>query len=156
MSTTSAGILLFRLKPHLQVLLAHPGGPFWHNKDEGAWTIPKGEVKEGEDSLEAAKREVAEELGFVPDGEFIELGSITQKGGKTVYGWAVEYQIPDDFIFSPNEFEMEWPPNSGKLASFPEIDRIEYFGPFEARKKINPAQIAFISRLIDKYSRKEE
>jgi len=151
-ANVSAGILLFIRKPHLQVLLAHPGGPYWWDKDEGAWSIPKGEVEKNEPLLDAAKREFNEELGFVPEGNFIELGSITQKGGKQVHSWAVEYQIPDDFIFAPNEFQVEWPPNSGKVETFPEIDRIEYFGPFEARKKINPAQREFISRLITKCS----
>lgn len=149
MADVSAGILLFRRKPNLQVLLAHPGGPYWWDKDKGAWTIPKGEIEDDEkDPLDAAKREFEEEIGFVPEGEYVELGSITQKGGKKVYGWAVEYQIPDDFLFAPNKFEIEWPPNSGKKEQFPEIDRIEYFGPFEAREKINPAQREFISRLI--------
>lgn len=155
MSKTSAGIMLFRRRPHLQVLLAHPGGPYWQSKDEGAWSIPKGEVEEDEDLSDAAKREFREELGFTPEGDFIELGSVTQKGGKTVYAWAVEYQIPDDFIFSPNYFEMEWPPDSGKKESFPEIDQIEYFSPFEAKKKINPAQSEFISRLINSLSNEE-
>lgn len=155
MSATSAGILLYRKKPHLQLLLAHPGGPYWQNKDEGAWSIPKGEVEAGEDPVDAAKREFGEELGFIPEGDFRDLGKVKQKGGKTVYCWAVEYQIPDDFIFNPNEFEMEWPPDSGKKESFPEIDRIEYFGPFEAKKKINPAQAVFINRLIDSCSRQE-
>jgi len=155
MSKNSAGILLFTRKPHLQLLLAHPGGPYWWNKDEEAWSIPKGEIKGDEDPLEAAKREFNEEIGFTPEGEFIDLGSIKQKGGKVVHAWALEYQIPDDFVFSPGQFEMEWPPNSGQKESFPEIDRIEYFGPFEARKKINPAQKEFISRLIDKYTRQE-
>ncbi len=155
MSKTSAGIMLFLRKPHLQVLLAHPGGPFWWNKDEGAWFIPKGEVEEDEELPDAAKREFEEELGFIPEGDFIELGSITQQGGKTVYAWAVEYQIPDDFIFNPNYFEMEWPPDSGKKDTFPEIDRIEYFPLFEAKKKINPAQEEFIRRLINQISNKE-
>lgn len=105
--------------------------------------------------MDAAKREFGEELGFIPEGDFRDLGKVKQKGGKTVYCWAVEYQIPDDFIFNPNEFEMEWPPDSGKKESFPEIDRIEYFGPFEAKKKINPAQAVFINRLIDSCSRQE-
>jgi predicted NUDIX family NTP pyrophosphohydrolase len=152
----SAGILLFQRKPHLQLLLAHPGGPYWWDKDEGAWSIPKGEVEEGEDLLGAAKREFEEELGFLPEGNYIELGSITQKGGKTVHAWAVEYQIPDDFIFDPGEFEMEWPPHSGETETFPEIDRIEYFGPFEARRRINPAQREFINRLIDYCSRNQD
>ena len=155
MAKTSAGILLFLRKPHLQVLLAHPGGPFWWNKDEGAWSIPKGEIEEDEEMLDAAKREFEEELGFIPDGKYIELGSVKQKGGKTVYAWAIEYQIPDDFIFDPNYFEMEWPPESGKKDEFPEIDRIEYFPLFEAKKKINPAQSEFINRLIDFCSRQE-
>jgi len=152
LSKISAGILLFRRKPHLQLLLAHPGGLYWWDKDEGAWSIPKGEIEQNEELLDAAKREFEEEIGFIPEGDFIELGSITQKGGKTVYCWGVEYQIPDDFIFDPGLFEMEWPPNSGETEEFPEIDRIEYFGPFEARKKINPAQREFISRLINKCS----
>lgn len=150
MPETSAGILLFRRKPSLQVLLAHPGGPFWQNKDEGAWSIPKGEVESDEDLLAAAKREFEEELGFIPEGDYIKLGSVKQKGGKKVHAWAVEYGIPDDFIFESNLFEIEWPPGSGNKESFPEIDRIEYFNPFEARKKINPAQAEFISRLINK------
>lgn len=153
MPDRSAGILIFRRKPHLQLLLAHPGGPYWWDKDEGAWSIPKGEIGNNEDLLDAAKREFQEEIGFIPEGDFIELGSVKQKGGKTVYCWAVEHQIPDDFVFDPGLFEMEWPPNSGETEEFPEIDRIEYFGPFEARQKINPAQRKFISRLIDKCSR---
>lgn len=155
MAKTSAGILIFRRKPNLQLLLAHPGGPYWINKDEGAWSIPKGEIEEGEELLSAAKRELKEELGFIPDGKYIELGSIKQKGGKTVHGWAVEYVIPDDYIFESNWFEIEWPPKSGKTEWFPEIDRIEYFTPFEAKKKINPAQAEFIIRLIDICSREE-
>lgn len=147
--------MLFRRKPNLQVLLAHPGGPYWQNKDEGAWTIPKGEADEDEELMDTAKREFYEELGFIPDGEYIELGSVKQKGGKVVHAWGVEYAIPDDYIFESNWFEMEWPPDSGKKELFPEIDRIEYFNPFEARKKINPAQIDFISRLIDRCSNQE-
>lgn len=148
MANTSAGILLYRRKPSLQVLLAHPGGPYWQNKDDEAWTIPKGEIEEGEEPKRAAKREFAEELGFLPDGELLDLGKIKQKGGKEVWAWAVEHDIPEDFIFRSNTFEMEWPPDSGNKETFFEIDRIEYFGPFEARTKINPAQIPFISRLI--------
>lgn len=147
--------MLFRRKPNLQVLLAHPGGPYWQNKDEGAWTIPKGEADEDEELMDTAKREFYEELGFIPDGEYIELGSVKQKGGKVVHAWGVEYAIPDDYIFESNWFEMEWPPDSGKKELFPEIDRIEYFNPFEARKKINPAQIDFISRLIVRCSNQE-
>lgn len=152
MPKTSAGILVYRKKPNLQVLIAHPGGPYWQNKDQDAWSIPKGEIKEDEDPLGAAKREFSEEIGFVPEGNYLDLGTVKQTGGKIVYAWAVEYQIPDDFIFEPDFFEMEWPPDSGKKKEFPEIDRIEYFGPFEAKKKINPAQEAFISRLLQKIS----
>lgn len=152
MPHTSAGILIYCKKPHLQVLLAHPGGPYWTNKDEGAWTIPKGEPEEDEELLDAARRECLEETGLLPEKELLELGSMKQKGGKTVYAWGWEYCIPDDFVFAPGYFEMEWPPNSGKRESFPEIDRIEYFGPFEAKKKINPAQAEFINRLINKCS----
>lgn len=148
MAKESAGILVFRRKPNFQVLLGHPGGPYWKNKEEGAWSIPKGEIEAQEDPIETAKREFEEEIGFLPDGDYIELGSIKQKGGKVVHAWGVEYQIPDDFIFTPDYFEMEWPPNSGKTEQFPEIDRIEYFPPFEANKKINPAQREFISRLM--------
>ncbi|MBN2731358.1 MAG: NUDIX domain-containing protein [Balneolaceae bacterium] len=155
MANVSAGILLFRRKPHLQVLLGHPGGPYWQNKDEGAWSIPKGEVKNDEALIDTAKREFEEELGFIPEGDYVELGSIKQKGGKTVHAWAVEYQIPDDFIFTPQYFEMEWPPSSGQTETFPEIDQIEYFAVFEAKKKINPAQQTFINRLIDQCSAKE-
>jgi len=150
---TSAGILLFRRKPKLELLLAHPGGPYWWDKDEGAWSIPKGEIEGDDNLLVAAKRELEEELGLAPEGNFIELGTVTQNGDKTIHCWAVEYQIPDDFIFAPGEFEMEWPPDSGETEFFPEIDRIEYFGPFEAREKINPAQREFISRLINHCSR---
>ena len=152
---TSAGILLFQRKPHLQVLLGHPGGPYWQNKDEGAWSIPKGEVEGDETLQEAARREFNEELGFIPKGDYLELGSVKQKGGKTVHAWAVEYMIPDDFIFAPGHFEMEWPPGSGQMQFFPEVDKIEYFGIFEAKKKINPAQRVFINRLIDLCSRTE-
>ncbi|MDZ7681228.1 MAG: NUDIX domain-containing protein [Fodinibius sp.] len=105
--STSAGILLFRRKPKLELLLAHPGGPYWWDKDEGAWSIPKGEIKEDENQLAAAKREFEEEIGLIPNGVYINLGAVDQKGGKTVYCWAIEYQIPDDFIFAPGEFEME-------------------------------------------------
>ena len=152
MAKVSAGLILFRRKPNFQVLLGHPGGPYWQNKDEGAWSIPKGIIKEGEPPIEAARREFEEEIGFIPEGNYIELGTIKQKGGKTVYAWGVEHQISDDFEFLPDFFEMEWPPDSGQMQEFPEIDRIEYFPPFEANRKINPAQRAFISRLITKCS----
>ena len=147
MSKTSAGILIFKKDPDLQVLLAHPGGPYWKNKDDGAWSIPKGLIEEDEDHQQAAVREFEEETGYLPKGTFIPLGSIRQKGGKVVYAWAVEDDLPDDFRLQSNEFDMEWPPKSGKKESFPEIDRVMFFNEIEARKKINPAQSAFIDRL---------
>jgi predicted NUDIX family NTP pyrophosphohydrolase len=131
----------------LEVLLVHPGGPFFRNKDDGAWTIPKGEVGEGEDLFARARIEFQEELGFAPSGNWIELGSVKQKGGKTVHAWAFEGDLPDHFKLASNTFEMEWPPRSGSTQTFPEIDRAEFFSIEDARKKINAAQIAFLERL---------
>ena len=133
----------------LEVLLVHPGGPFWRNKDEGAWTIPKGEAADGEDSLERAKIEFEEELGFKPAGEFLPLGEVKQKGGKIVHAWSLEGDLPENFKHTSNTFEMEWPPRSGEMARFPEMDRAEFFSIEEAKRKINPAQIAFLERLGD-------
>lgn len=131
-----------------EVLLAHPGGPYFKNKDEGHWTIPKGEPNEYEkDLLDVAKREFEEETGINPFGNFIELGAITQKGGKTVYAWAVEGIIPDNFVHTCNKIEIEWPPESGKKIIFPEVDRIEFFGTVEAKIKIKESQIPLIERL---------
>ncbi|MEA3186803.1 MAG: hypothetical protein QOD99_633 [Chthoniobacter sp.] len=143
----SAGILLFRrTRQELEVLLVHPGGPFFKLKDEGAWTIPKGEALPEEELLERARLEFAEELGVSVDGSFLELGSIQQKGGKVVHAWAVE----GDFTGEPrsNTFELEWPPRSGRLQSFPEIDRAEFFNVEAARAKINAAQCLLLDRLI--------
>lgn len=145
--TTSAGILVFRQSRGLEVLLAHPGGPFWAHKDEGAWSIPKGELDGEEDPREAARREFAEETGqAAPEVDMIDLGSVTQKSGKVVVAWAVEAAI-DAAALASNHFEMEWPPRSGTIASFPEVDRFEWFDPAVARIKINAAQVAFIDRL---------
>jgi predicted NUDIX family NTP pyrophosphohydrolase len=130
----------------LEVLLVHPGGPFWAKKDLGAWTIPKGEVEPGEDQLDAARREFEEELGFAPSGEFVPLGEITQKAGKTVRAWAFEGNCDPNKIKS-NSFVIEWPPRSGKQQSFPEVDSAAFFGIEEAKRKINPAQIELLSRL---------
>lgn len=130
-----------------EVLLAHPGGPFFRKKDEGAWTIPKGEAAEGEDLLDRARIEFAEELGVTPTGEFVELGQIKQKGGKIVHAWAMEGNLPDDFELKCNTFQLEWPPHSGRMQKFPEIDKVEFFSLDEARRKINPAQIDFLDRL---------
>jgi predicted NUDIX family NTP pyrophosphohydrolase len=147
-SKVSAGLLLFRGRgTTLEVLLVHPGGPFFAKKDEGAWTIPKGEAAPGEDLLTRARIEFAEEVGSEVRGEFIALGSIKQKGGKTVHAWAVEGNLPEHFRCESNSFEMEWPPGSGKRESFPEIDRAEFFDMETARRKINPAQVGFLERL---------
>ena len=146
-SRLSAGLLIFRRNNIIQVLLAHPGGPFFARKDDGVWTIPKGEAGPGEDLLTRARIEVEEEIGIKPSGNWIPLGSIKQKGGKTVHAWAVEGDLPEQFELKSNLFEMEWPPRSGKLKEFPEIDRAEFFQEQIARLKINPAQIPFLDRL---------
>lgn len=147
MSKESAGLLMFRVRDGvLQVLLVHPGGPFWKNKDAGAWSIPKGEVEPGEDLLEAAKREFLEELGVAPKGPFHSLGSIKQKAGKVVHAWAFEGNL-DTTKIKCNTVEIEWPPRSGKKAAFPEIDRAEFFTSEDAVKKVNPAQVQLIRHL---------
>ena len=148
----SAGILLFRrVAGILEVLLAHPGGPFTVKKDIGIWSIPKGEAANDESLLERAKIEFAEEIGTLPSGEFIELGSIKQKGGKVVHAWALE----GDFTgpHSSNTFELEWPPRSGKLQNFPEVDRAEFFNLESALLKINGAQRDFLERLVAELKR---
>ena len=147
MPKTSAGLLLFRRRDGLELFLVHPGGPFFQRKDDGAWTVPKGELEKNEDPLETARREFAEETGFaVPEDGFLPLGEVTQKGGKRVVAWAFEGDCDPETIQS-NTFELEWPPRSGKQRTFPEIDRAAFFPPKEARKKINQAQAAFIDRL---------
>ncbi len=130
----------------LEFLLAHPGGPFWKHRDAGAWTIPKGEIQPGEEPLAAARREFEEEIGAKPDEKFIQLKPITQKGGKLVHAWAFEGEFDATSIRS-NTFQMEWPPNSGKFQTCPEVDQARFFGIAEARGKINPAQIAFLDEL---------
>ena len=134
----------------LEVLLVHPGGPYFRNKDDGAWTIPKGEVADGEEFLTRARTEFEEELGIAPPAtaNWIELGSVKQKGGKTVHAWGFEGDCPADFVAVSNSFEMEWPPRSGRMERFPEIDRAEFFPIEKAKKKINEAQIAFLDHLI--------
>lgn len=143
---------MFRRTSHeVEVLLVHPGGPFFRNKDDGAWTIPKGESAEGEELLERAKIEFEEELGIriaAAMRPWIDLGFVKQKGGKTVYAWAFEGNLPDRFALSSNTFEMEWPPRSGNLQRFAEIDRAEFFSVGKARVKINAAQAAFLDRLV--------
>jgi predicted NUDIX family NTP pyrophosphohydrolase len=148
MSKQSAGILLFRKNDaQLQVFLVHPGGPFFKNKDLGAWSIPKGEFLDDEDALAAAKREFFEETGMAVDGDFIPLNPVTLKSGKKVYAWALEGNIDPTKIVS-NEFEIEWPPKSGKKQSFPEVDRADWFDLEEARIKINKAQESLIDHLL--------
>jgi predicted NUDIX family NTP pyrophosphohydrolase len=146
----SAGLLMFRrTADRVEVLLVHPGGPFWRNKDFGAWTIPKGEPTEGEDLLERAKIEFEEELGIAPQiSDPIELGSVRQAAGKVVHAWAFEGDLPANFELRSNTFEVEWPPRCGKRQSFPEVDRAEFFAVAEARGKMNIAQTAFLDRLL--------
>jgi predicted NUDIX family NTP pyrophosphohydrolase len=149
-SKTSAGLLMFRTrKAGLEVLLVHPGGPYFQNKDQAAWTIPKGEVTQGEDLLGRARIEFEEELGIAAAGNCMELGNTKQKGGKTVYAWALAGDLEDDFKIASNTFEMEWPPHSGKVQRFPEVDRASFFSLEEARRKINVAQAVFLDRLIE-------
>jgi predicted NUDIX family NTP pyrophosphohydrolase len=148
MSKQSAGLLLYRSKKnHREVFLVHPGGPFWAKKDLGAWSIPKGEFQEGEDPLLAAQREFQEETGLSISGEFKSLSSVKQKGGKIVHAWAIKGDIDPTKIKS-NTFKLEWPPKSGKLKEFPEIDKAGWFTLEVAREKINPGQAAFLERLI--------
>lgn len=148
MPLTSAGLLVYRIRnDNLEVLLAHPGGPFFQKKDEGVWTIPKGLPEKGEALEQAAVREFREETGLEVKGELISLGEVKQKGGKLVHAWAVEGDVPEGFLLKSNLFEMEWPPRSGKMSQFPEMDKAEFFSLGEAKVKINPAQITFIDRL---------
>lgn len=149
MPIESAGILGFRrTQGFLEVLLVHPGGPFFAKKEAGAWSIPKGLI-EGEDALAEAKREFTEETGFEVSGEAIPLGSIRQKGGKIVHAWAVEgdWDLAD---FKSNIFEMEWPPRSGRKQTFPEADKAAWFGIAEAREKLIAAQVEFLDRLLER------
>lgn len=147
-SRVSAGLLMFhRRGEELEFLLVHPGGPFFARKDDGAWTIPKGEAAPNEDLLSRARIEFAEELGFAPQGNYLPLGMIRQKGGKVVHAWAFEGNLPNDFVLRSNTFELEWPPHSGKRQSFPEVDRAEFFFHEGARQKINLAQLALLDRV---------
>lgn len=149
MSQRSAGILLFKVhNGQLRVLLVHPGGPFWRNRDAGAWSIPKGEFGTGETARAAAFREFAEETGTeLPDTGALDLGEIRQKGGKPVTAWAVEGDF-DPTRLRSNVFEMTWPPRSGRTERFPEVDRAEWYDPGSARDKINPAQADLLDRLL--------
>jgi predicted NUDIX family NTP pyrophosphohydrolase len=148
MPRRSAGILLYRcVGEGVEVLLVHPGGPFWVKKNEGAWSIPKGEYGEDDDPLAAARREFEEETGMQPAGEFAPLGEVTQPGRKIVTAWA----LAGDFEVSKlrsNTFTLEWPPRSGRMTAFPEVDRAQWFDPAEGRRMILPGQVAFIDRLL--------
>ena len=151
MAKRSAGILLFRRREGgPEVLLVHPGGPFWAKKDLGAWSIPKGEHEEGEDGQACALREFEEEIGSPPAaGELVDLGSVKQRAGKIVQAWALEGDV-DAAAVRSNTFTMEWPPRSGKEREFPEVDRAEWFSLAQARERINPAQSAFLDRLAER------
>jgi predicted NUDIX family NTP pyrophosphohydrolase len=148
----SAGILLYRRGADgLEVLLVHPGGPFWAKKDLGAWSIPKGEHDEEEDAQACALREFAEETGGAPaPGDLAPLGEVRQKAGKIVQAWALEGDL-DPAAIRSNTFTMEWPPRSGRMRSFPEVDRAEWFSLADARERINPAQSAFLDRLSARF-----
>ncbi len=147
MPKKSAGLLVYRkTNGQIEVFLVHPGGPFWVNKDEGAWSIPKGEFEEDEDPLEAAIREFKEETGFSIDGEFHSLNSIKQPSGKIVYAWAVKGDVDASAIRS-NTFPLEWPRGSNEVTEYPEVDRAEWFSTYVARNKINKGQALLLDRL---------
>jgi predicted NUDIX family NTP pyrophosphohydrolase len=145
---TSAAILLYRRRQdEVEVLLVHPGGPFWARKDLGAWSLPKGEVAPDEAAVETARREFLEETGMAIDGRFTKLEPVKQKGGKTVLAWAVEGDFDPSRLRS-NTFSMEWPPKSGRVQAFPEVDRAEWFPVAEARNRILEAQADFLDQLV--------
>ena len=147
MGKVSAGVALFRQRPAgVEVLLVHPGGPFWAKKDLGAWTIPKGLVDEGEDLLAAAKREFLEETGAAAEGAFLDLGAHKQPGGKTIVAWALEGDF-DPAQLRSNTFTLEWPPRSGRMEEFPEVDRSAWFSLDEAMEKINKGQKPIVAAL---------
>ncbi len=149
----SSGILLYRrMGTGLELFLAHPGGPFWRNRDDGAWTIPKGVPTPGEDLLAAARREFEEETGLAPQGPFLPLGSVRQKAGKVIHAWACEGDADPAQVVS-NSTSTEWPRGSGQLLSFPEVDRCAWFDPARARAKLNPAQAELVDRLEEVLAR---
>jgi predicted NUDIX family NTP pyrophosphohydrolase len=153
MAASSAGILMYRVATQsLEVLLVHPGGPFWRNKDDGSWSIPKGEIDAGEDPESVARREFMEELGRAPAGPLRPLGEIRQRGGKRVHAFAVEGDLDVSIVVS-NTFEMEWPPKSGRIQTFPEVDRAEWFAVPAARRKILEGQLPLLDRLEELVSR---
>jgi predicted NUDIX family NTP pyrophosphohydrolase len=147
MPKTSAGLILFRTRNEkLEVLLVHPGGPFWNKKDDGAWFIPKGELADGEELLAAAEREFEEETGVKPEGDFLPLGSVKQKSGKTVHAWAFAGDC-DPAAVKSNTFTIEWPPKSGKMREFPEVDRAGFFTVAQAKVKMHPVEFPLVIRL---------
>lgn len=161
----SAGLLMFRRRGEsVEVFLVHPGGPNFHGKDAGLWSVPKGEVEPGQELLEVARREFAEETGQSVaactggkgDGELMPLGSIVQKGGKTVHAWAFEGDWPAGAVPHSNTFRLEWPARSGRYREFPEVDRAEFFTADRARERINPAQAALIDRLLERLAPRGE
>ena len=150
MTKRSAGILMYRWKDRQpELLLVHPGGPFWANKDDGAWSIPKGLYEEGEDPLAAARREFEEETGCVPQGRCVELGRFRQPGGKQILAWALEgdFDLED---FRSNSFALEWPPNSGRMQRFPEADRAAWLSPDEAMRKVLKGQRPILATLLER------
>ncbi|HYB93494.1 MAG TPA: NUDIX domain-containing protein [Vicinamibacterales bacterium] len=148
MPKQAAGILLYRRRPSgIEVLLAHPGGPLWARKDFGAWTLPKGQFTDAELPLDAARREFEEEMGSAPQGEFVALGTVKQPSGKIIHAWAAEADF-DVTTVKSNLFQMEWPPKSGRMSEFPEVDRAGWFSIEEARLKILKGQAPFLDRLL--------
>jgi predicted NUDIX family NTP pyrophosphohydrolase len=151
MTKSRGGILLFRFNnSQLEVLIAHPGGPFYAKKDLGVWDIPKGTIEEGEELFNGAVREFEEEIGFIPDGEFIELGNIKNNSGALVHIWALESDFPKGFVLNSNTFEMEWPPRSGKIVNIPEMDKAEFTSMSMARARVWPYLNIFFDRLEEK------
>jgi len=152
MAKMSAGLMMYRRREgEVEVFLVHPGGPFWARKDLGAWSIPKGEYGEGEEPLTAAQREFEEETGFLTRGDFLELGAVKQAGGKVVSAWAFEGDC-DPGELKSNVFEMEWPPRSGRVAEFPEVDRAGWFSIAEARERILKSQAPLLDALVQRLS----
>lgn len=150
MAQKSAGILMYRMKAQLpELLLVHPGGPYWAKKDDGAWSIPKGLCEAGEDSLTAARREFQEETGRLPEGNFIELGNFKQPSGKIISAWAVEGDF-DPGSLESNLFTMEWPPKSGRMQQFPEVDRADWFSPAQAVRKIVKGQVPIVASFLER------
>jgi predicted NUDIX family NTP pyrophosphohydrolase len=149
MKKRSAGILVYRWRDEPELFLVHPGGPFWKNKDDGAWSIPKGEIDPDENPLRAALREFQEEVGQAIDGDFIALDPVTISGGKVIEAWAVEHDLDATSITS-NSFEIEWPPRSGRKQAFPEVDRAAWFSAPIALQKITPGQVSLLVQLLEK------